>query len=501
MGKQGGVHIHLISLRYRIFSLLAALIIINLAGGTLTLWYVQKTQQVYTVVMDRDLRALEAAQELQTSLVMQKGFVTYFFLSSDPEWLQQLGLHHMDFERWLKKARGSTYIDRAHLLLNEVESQYLRFVHSRDEVLRLYKEGDRQAGAELHWKVRDQFHTIHRLCREYAAVHEQRIVETRQRYGKRARWVALLAWGAIPGGFFLGLLLAYILSKQVLEPIRKLASGPLLGETPSALGNEVKTLSRRVETLVEYVGRAESQLEESREHLMQSEKLALVGKLAAGVAHSIRNPLTSVKMRLFSLERSLTLDPVQREDFDVISEEIRHLDTIVRSFLEFSRPPKLKFQIISLSDVVDMTLQLLRHRIESYGVEVQVSRDRRLPKAMGDSEQLKEVLVNLLLNACEAMGDGGVIQIQETLGIVRPLGNVAVIRVKDSGPGIPRAIQDKIFQPFFSSKEEGSGLGLSIARRIVEEHGGWLHFQSTEGKGATFVITLPCKEGNHWLRS
>ncbi len=115
---------------------------------------------------------------------------------------------------------------------------------------------------------------------------------------------------------------------------------------------------------------AQTELTRSQEHLLQSGKWAMVGKLAAGVAHSIRNPLTSVNMRLFSLKRSLAMSPSQKEDFEVISEEIRHLDAIVRNFLEFSRPPKLKMQRVSPSDVVDGAVQLLRYRLESYGVEV-----------------------------------------------------------------------------------------------------------------------------------
>jgi signal transduction histidine kinase len=206
-------------------------------------------------------------------------------------------------------------------------------------------------------------------------------------------------------------------------------------------------------------------------------------------------------MRLFSLERSLKLDTTQREDLEVISEEIRHIDTILRNFLEFSRPPKLKMQRISPSDVVDMTLQLLRHRLESYGVEVKVQRERRLPKISADPEQLKEVLVNLLLNACEAMTEGGVIQIREEEGVVPPRGRTLVIRVTDSGPGIPETLQDKVFEPFFSTKEEGSGLGLSIAKRIIEDHGGWMQVSSTGRQGTTFVIALPCEEQDHWLRS
>jgi signal transduction histidine kinase len=298
----------------------------------------------------------------------------------------------------------------------------------------------------------------------------------------------------------LGILLAYVLIKQILGPIRRLTleTAPA---NPGSEPDEVKALSRRVYSLIENVDLAQSELERSQEHLLQSGKWAMVGKLAAGVAHSIRNPLTSVNMRLFSLKRSLKMSASQQEDFQVISEEIRHIDSIVRNFLEFSRPPKLKMQKISPSDVVDLALQLLRHRLESYGVEVKLIRGLRLPEVWADPDQLKEVLANLLVNACEMMAGGGTITIQEEEQVAAPLGHAVAIRVSDNGPGIPESIRDKVFQPFFSTKEEGTGLGLSIATRIIEDHGGRLELASQEQAGATFIITLPLREGEAWATS
>ena len=139
----------------------------------------------------------------------------------------------------------------------------------------------------------------------------------------------------------------------------------------------------------------------------------MTGKLAAGVAHSIRNPLTSVKIRLFSMGRTAHLSPALQEDLEVISEEIGHIESIVRSFLAFSRPPKLTMQKISPSEVVDTALRLLKHRLESYGVEVELIREESLAEIWADPDQLKEVLVNLLVNACEVMINGGVIRISE----------------------------------------------------------------------------------------
>nr|WP_245168294.1 ATP-binding protein [Desulfobaculum xiamenense] len=271
-------------------------------------------------------------------------------------------------------------------------------------------------------------------------------------------------------------------------------SGPLLPD-------ELSNLGTRVRSLLEDVDLTHHKLKRSREHLKQSEKWALTGKLAAGVAHSIRNPLTSVKIRLFSLERNLSLSGEQKEDFEVITEEIGHIDSIARNFLEFSRPPKLRMQPVDVSQVVDSAMKLMRHRLESHEVEVVHDRPSPLRNISADPEQLKEVLVNLMVNACDAMGRGGRICIREEEGFVVPLGDVVMLRVSDTGPGIPETRRKMVFQPFYSSKEEGTGLGLSIAKRIVEDHGGWINVTSRDGEGATFTITLPCKEEGKWHRS
>ncbi len=217
----------------------------------------------------------------------------------------------------------------------------------------------------------------------------------------------------------------------------------------------------------------------------------MVGKLAAGTSHSIRNPLTSVKMRLFSLGRSLDLTEDQQEDFDVISEEIGHIDNILQNFLEFSRPPRLKLQMISPSEVVDNTALLLRHRLESCNGTLTIERAKPLPLVLADPEQLKEAVMNIVINACEAMGFGGNVTITEEEKPTVHGGPAAVIRISDDGPGIPLSIRQKIFEPFFTTKEEGSGLGLSIVARIIQEHGGSIVVESQKGEGASFVITLP----------
>jgi len=483
-----------ISLRARLLVLIAVLASVNLSGSFLTLWYGSQTQNRYKSLIDQNISALMAAQKLETALVMQKGLLTYYFLTSSSDWLEQLKDRENEFKQWLEKARNANFIKEAGPIINEIESRYIRYAFDRGEVIKLYKEGDREEGVKRHWEVRSQFFAIFDLAEKFKQIHEKSIEAQRNILRESARNVFLFVLAEIFGIVILTVVLTFTIIKQVMGPIREILLKTDNKKTHVQIGNEIKDLSRVVNDMAADIDQARLNLEKSREHLAQSEKLATVGKLAAGMAHSVRNPLTSVKMRMFSLERSLQLNAVQKDDLEVISEEIRHIDTILRNFLEFARPPKLLFQMVSPSDVIDMTIELLRHRFETYKTSIQVKRRERLPRIPADSDQLKEVLVNLMINACEAMGEGGTIRIFEELEQHEFFGDAIKIQIEDSGPGISEEILEKIFEPFFSIKEEGSGLGLSIARRIIEDHGGEILVASQEGKGATFCIVLPMKE-------
>jgi signal transduction histidine kinase len=490
-----------LSLRARILLVLAALILTTLAGGLITIWHNRAMDSLISALVDKNVASFQAAEELETSLLMQKGFTTYYFLDGNPEWLEQLNQYHQAFQDWLAKARKSAYTEPMMELINQIASQYQRYRDSQDQVIKLYQQGKKGEGTKLHREVRRQFAVLYDLCERYKLMHEYAIDRARTESQARARFITTFAMIVMPGVAILGVLLAYILIKQILEPIRRLAQETGPAPSDASLPDEVKALSRRVYSLMENVDQTQSELERSQEHLAQAEKWALAGKLAAGAAHSIRNPLTSVKMRLWSMNRSLDLTVPQREDLEAISEEIRHIDSIVTNFLQFSRPQKLQREKISPSAVVDQALKLMQNRLQLYGVTVKLARQAPLPEIMADPEQLREVLVNLVVNACEAMVGGGELTIQEEEGEAGDLGRVAVLKVSDTGPGIPETIQDQVFQPFFSTKEEGTGLGLSIANRIVKDHGGRLALQSREGRGTTFTITLPFPEEQAWATS
>ena len=483
-----------VSLRSRIYVILTTLVLITFLGGLVMVWYTYRMEGVLAYIIDKNVSVFQAAEALENALVNQKGFVSYYFLDSDPDWLRQLEKYRRIFRERLNEARSLVETERQKEAINRIESKYTQYITLKDQVIAYYKEGEREAGARIHKEVRNHFFKILELCEKYKNLHKERVNQARDKSHAQAKNLRIIAVTAIITAFFLGLLLVFVLIKQVLAPIRRLT----LRADPEGASlqsqDEIKALSHSVHGLIEDVDHTHFELEKSRETLLQAEKMALVGKLAAGMAHSIRNPLTSMKMRLFSLGRTLDLSTLQQEDFDVISEESRHIDNIVQNFLEFSRPPKLRMQKISPSEVVDLVIQLSQHRLESCDVDIKLNRKHPLPGIQADPEQLKEALVNIVVNACESMERGGSIIIHEEEAFEAQSGRVSMIRLTDNGPGIPESIQEKVFQPFFTTKEEGTGLGLSIAARIVEEHGGRLDLISKEVEGTTFTIILPIKE-------
>ncbi|MFH0822756.1 MAG: ATP-binding protein [Pseudomonadota bacterium] len=483
-----------VSLRYRILIMLSALVTITVGGGLASIWHTCMMERMLVVVIEDELPGLETAQKLKTSLVMQKGYVTYYFQDGDANWLTQLTHYNQSFDTALRTARSRSRSDPEREILNQIESEYINYAHSRDEVIALYSAGSKKEGFDLHKSVRTDLFRIIGLCDQFQKMHEEIIGRSRRMVTEDAERANQLALMALVTVFCLAVILAYTLIRNILGPIRALAMGPEPARGREHVEDEIKAIGGRLEKLMQDVQQTKSKLEWSRGHLQQAEKLAMVGKLAAGVAHTVRNPLTSVKMRLFSLERTLTLKAAQREDFEVISEEIRHVDKIINNFIEFARPPKLVMRPCNASEAVDTALQLLKHRLESYNVTVVRKRSKPVPLISADPDRLKEVMVNLIVNACEAMVYGGTLTIEESVGESEKVSPAVIIKFSDTGPGVTETVQAKIFQPFFTTKEEGTGLGLSIATRIVEEHGGWLDLEPHNGPGASFVITLPTGE-------
>jgi signal transduction histidine kinase len=236
-----------------------------------------------------------------------------------------------------------------------------------------------------------------------------------------------------------------------------------------------------------------AQLFKSKALLSQREKLAALGTLAAGVAHEIRNPLTAVKARLYTLRRGVTA-PSAQEDVRAIAQEIDRLERIVRDVLGYARPAEPKFNDVELSGWLRDLAAFLSQDLAASQITLTVEAAAPVVARI-DSDQLRQVVLNLVRNAQEAFAGqpGGItLALHRERSVLqgRP-SDVAVIAVTDNGPGIPAEHQARLFDPFFTTKASGTGLGLSIVARLIEQHGGEITFQSAPRTGTRFAVRLP----------
>lgn len=243
-------------------------------------------------------------------------------------------------------------------------------------------------------------------------------------------------------------------------------------------------------------------LKQRQEQLIRSEKMAALGQLSAGVAHEIRNPLTSIKIFIQTLEKEIDLDENQQEDFRIIKKEIDRLNEIVVRFLTFARPEEPQFQSVNLYGLVMDTLNLLTPRIKTNGIHPDVSLSPDLPLVKGDPKQLDQVFLNLLLNAIEAMPKGGILGVHSAVKVASETQEELLqLVIRDTGPGIKEEERAYLFDPFFTTKEGGTGLGLSIAYSIVQKHNGQIEVESEVGKGTSFILSLPLSKEEPWRKS
>jgi signal transduction histidine kinase len=234
------------------------------------------------------------------------------------------------------------------------------------------------------------------------------------------------------------------------------------------------------------------QLTETQAEVARQEKLASLGVLAAGVAHEVRNPLTAIKFRLFSLKKSLPPELAENEDAAVIAKEITRLERIVRDFLQFARPSDPEFVAVPVRRILEEVADLLRPQIEKNGISLIIEGSENA-WVQADTQQMKQVLINLIHNAADSIERNGVITLRfhSESGFTRRGVSAVVVDVADNGKGIPPDVRKRLFDPFFTTKEGGTGLGLPIAARIVEKHGGELRYQTELRRGTTFSIVLP----------
>jgi two-component system sensor histidine kinase HydH len=314
------------------------------------------------------------------------------------------------------------------------------------------------------------------------------------------RIVDRLIWGLLSVGIgapLAGLLLGYAVARRLHQSIYQLsvrirdAAGRLNSELrPVTLdgGGALPALNRQIQGLLDEIERVFQRLHQREREVLRAEQLAAVGQVAAGVAHELRNPLTSVKMLVQTGLEGEPAGGLPAEDLAIIEHEIRRMEACIQTFLDFARPPNSERRRTDLLAIVRRAVVLLEGRARRQNITIKTDLPPGMVELLIDGEQIHQVLVNLLLNALDAMPLGGTIRL-----VVRSVGDPSRVNVSihDTGPGIAAPILARLFEPFVSGKETGLGLGLSISRRLLEAHGGSITGENSSEGGAVFTFALP----------
>jgi signal transduction histidine kinase len=313
------------------------------------------------------------------------------------------------------------------------------------------------------------------------------------RQERTARWaiigLSLLALGV-------GLFVTW-LSNRALRPIGRLTQAaqrlgrgaPDAVAVPERGGDELAVLAREFNAMAQRLAARERELRAQGEALVRSERLAAIGRIAAQITHEIRNPLSSISLNAEELTERLrgSSEPGAVALCEAIGREVDRLATVTEEYLRYARLPKPQLVRFDLNDSVRDLLDFVRPELQSAGVELETKLMPALPDIVADPGQIRQLLLNLVRNAREAMPGGGAL-----LVATRSAPDAGVlVEVRDGGPGIPPERLARIFDPFFTTKERGTGLGLALAQEIAQEHGGQLTCASVPGQGTTFTLRLP----------
>jgi two-component system NtrC family sensor kinase len=303
-------------------------------------------------------------------------------------------------------------------------------------------------------------------------------------------------------GMIVALIVSNFLARGILKPIRDLVSasghwakGEFDYQVKVTRKDEIAKLEETFNFMASSLKERDDKLREYTDRqIMKSERLATIGQLAAGVAHEINNPLGTI-----SIYAQMVLDELGkdnnscRESLAVVMKQTNRAGRIVKDLLEFARQSEPEMRMLNINDVLTKAISIITHPAELQNIKLLTDLSPELPYIQGDSDKLEQVFVNIMINALQAMQDGGKLTVCTRM--TQDSGFVE-IEISDTGCGIPQEHLSKLFDPFFSTKStgEGTGLGLSVTLGIVEKHDGTIDVKSQVGEGSTFVIRLPIEK-------
>ena len=293
--------------------------------------------------------------------------------------------------------------------------------------------------------------------------------------------------------------ISFILVRLVRRPLKRMAekmaqveAGDLSVRMAPRYSDEMGSLVRSFNSMVINLEKAQKELEQCHfQQMERADRLASVGEMASGIAHEIKNPLAGISSAISVLADDFPADDPRRDVVSKVLEQISRLDKTANDLLYFGRPGKPEFKPVDVNELVQKILFFVAQHPEAKKINRYKDLGDGLPPVLADEKQMQQVLLNIIINALQAMGEGGTLRVQTDLHNCHLGKDFVRIRVTDTGKGIGPESLEKIFTPFYTTKAKGTGLGLPICRKLIKQHGGHVHVESQVGEGTVFSIELP----------
>lgn len=461
-------------------------------GTTIYLWWVEAS---YERVFSENLTSIEAAHALET--IGWRTLTEWSDESLETRRLQaQWEADQMRLQEFLLLAGQN-----AHTPQEKVSEEELRFAAEQLEAAvseELHVRAEKlPRSPESAQRIRDCAKKLSLSTERLRKINDELIASSRLQLANAHSRVLFMRMLMLLFGPLLGVYLGWGVARRLQSSVTEIAvtldqSG--LADEPQELRfsitreSSIEDVRKQAERVVERLRHVARELQVARREAIQSERLAAVGELAAGVAHELRNPLTSVKLLLQHVSKKANGFRIEESQLHLILEEVGRMEGTIQGLLDFSRTPVMNRTKHDLRETLRRSLNLVDGRLKQNQISLRTEIAPTPLLIDGDAEQLNQVFVNLLLNSIEAMSTGGELKVSADECDERR--NVRVI-VRDTGEGIAHDVLTRLFEPFATTKERGTGLGLAISRRIVTDHQGTITAENLPERGAMLVVELP----------
>jgi len=436
------------------------------------------------------------------ALLYQKGYIANYMLTRDREYLDQLLQSQKEFQRWLERAFADEPNAEERSILDELRTEERAFARVGDQAVAAFEAGRSKEALELLDRSQASIERMRVLCTKFFDIgraYAERDLESARRTTRHR--AALLLLASVLGALA-ALAVGFLLSRRITRPIYELqlqvesamqrtrVKVPPGGPGLEALGEHVAVLLHKLEE-------TDAAILEHRRRLVQSEKLSAIGEVAAKLAHEVLNPLAGMKAAAQVLLREAQQGQISRQDLTEIATSLDHevtrVEQLVRRLVQFARPLEPQVQMTTVRTLLDSAIEAARRQLVRADAHLVVEEEPGLPPVELDSVLVTQALCNLLTNAAEASPAGGCVTVRA--GLSRHLGqDYLSIQVLDEGPGLDESQLGQLFHPFFTTKRDGTGLGLAVTQHIVTEHSGQVTARNRSGQpGARFDVLLPLR--------